>query len=52
MQLRKKGSNKKSTTLDRPSAILKNRICKLLKIGTKSIGTNSKVPLVIVQFPK
>jgi len=48
MQLRKKGSNKKSTTLDRPSAILKSRICKSLKIGTESIGINSEVPPVVV----
>jgi hypothetical protein len=48
MQLRKKGLKEKSTTLDRPSAILKGSISKLLKIGTESIGINSEVPPVAV----
>jgi len=48
MQLRKGGLNKKSTTLDRLSAMLKDSINKLLKIGTGSIGTNSEVPPIIV----
>jgi len=37
-----------STTLDRPSPMLKSSISKLLKFGTKSIGIKSEVPLVVV----
>jgi len=37
-----------STTLDRPSPMLKSSISKLLKIGTESIGINSEVPPVVV----
>jgi hypothetical protein len=37
-----------SITLDRLSPILKSNISKLLKVRTKSISINSKVPLVVV----
>jgi hypothetical protein len=46
MQLRKE--YRISTTLNRPSPMLKSSISKLLKIRTKSIGINSEVLLVIV----
>ena len=48
MQLRKKVQREKSTTLDRPSAMLKGSISKPLKIETESIAINSKVPPVVV----
>ena len=48
MQLRKKGSNKKSITLDRPSDMLKGSISKPLKIGTELINVNPEVPPVVV----
>jgi len=35
-------------TLNRPSAMLKGSIIKLLKIGTELIGINSEVPPVVV----
>jgi hypothetical protein len=46
MQLRKE--YRILITLNRPSPMLKNSISKLLKIRTKSISINSKVPPVIV----
>jgi len=37
-----------STTLDRPSPMLKSSISKLLNFGTKLIGINSEVLPVVV----
>jgi len=48
MQLRKKDLKRKLITLNRPSTMLKGSIIKPLKIRTKLIGINSKVPPVVV----